>query len=598
MSFVKLSAPPFIYIKNEKSGYTNIDRSLFKIINFPIIKEVNYKTEKNVFDYPACLKITGKGYRTSKIREKEASLILDFKLTDGSRSNKSGFRICVAGKESEDINYLEKLNITQLYNKYNLVVATNKASFFKLNQVLKNKIKVIQCSEIENQLSNGHRRFVKICNIAINENGNILNIFDRLSVSEIDKQSYAIYQNLYSIWGLLKRRLIARKINVMYGNIIKPRLLSFWKSICHKFIPLNKKCIVFRTFQQEYCCNPKYICQELIKRNTNLRLVWIVNKKKVNIKTFPECVTLIQQNSFKAWYYLTCAKFLIDNNVRKAIPIKKPKQIQIQTWHGSLGIKKFTNVWSKETTQRANDDTDILLSNSDFESNVYRESVWKTTPILKIGHPRNDIFFNDSERAKIKQKIFEEYGISKEKKIILYAPTFRDQHLYGSKKQKSDLSMYLDNDALRRIQDTCQQTFNGEFVVLIRYHSHLLKLLDHINANEIIDVSNYPDIQELLLVTDVGITDYSSWIYDYLLVGRPGFIYASDRNEYLKERELYFPIDDTPFPFSSSIEELILAIKTFDKNSFEKRRQIFLQRANCVESGSASASIVNYMLGN
>lgn len=588
-----------IYIKNEKSGYTVLDKALFKFFGAKVVKEVKFEKEKDPFIYPASFNLAGKSFTSSIVKEKQASLIIDFKLNDKPLNNRQAIAICIPGDESEDINYIDTLSPNKLYRKYNLIIATNTNKFFRLNQIFKNKVKVIQCSNIASPDSAGHKRFIKICNIAANDPCNVFNLFYRMSVSPKDRNRYSIYQNLYGFLGYCRRGLFKQKLLSTYSDIIYPVIVDIWKHFCSSCLPIKNDCAVFRTFQQDYCCNPKYICNEFIKRKKIKNLIWVVSKEQLSSQNFPPEVTLVRQNSLKAWYYLTCSKYFFDNNVRKAIPYKKKGQIQVQTWHGSLGIKKFTSVWSDKTCNSANKDTDLLISNSQFETKVYRESVWKSTKILEIGHPRNDILLNNASLEAAKIKIAKFFNLKEESKIILYGPTFRDQHLYGSAKQKKDLSMYLCYEDLCKVKLACEEKFGGNFVVMVRYHNHLKKLLNNTenSSSDFIDASMYPDIQELIAASYVAITDYSSWIYDFILTGNPGFIFASDSKNYLKERELYFPIDSTPFPYCSSLEMLISNIQHFNKEEFAEEREKFLNKAGCIESGSAAAKIVDYLLG-
>lgn len=140
-----------------------------------------------------------------------------------------------------------------------------------------------------------------------------------------------------------------------------------------------------------------------------------------------------------------------------------------------------------------------------------------------------------------------------------------------------------------------EKRFSKKFVVLTRLHPHISKALELSNDSRVINAGSYPDIQELMIASFAGITDYSSWIYDFLLLRRPGFIFATDVQDYLSQRELYFPIDSTPFPFADTREKLYSNIVAFDEKKFITSVQHFLDQSGCMDDGSASERIANYI---
>ena len=108
----------------------------------------------------------------------------------------------------------------------------------------------------------------------------------------------------------------------------------------------------------------------------------------------------------------------------------------------------------------------------------------------------------------------------------------------------------------------------------------------------LIDVTKYPDIQELMLIADIGITDYSSWIYDYVLTRKPGFIFAEDIEEYNTERGFYYKLETTPFAIARNNEELFDCIMNFDLSIYQNKVDKFLSNKGCIEDGKASYRVV------
>lgn len=351
----------------------------------------------------------------------------------------------------------------------------------------------------------------------------------------------------------------------------------------------NKK-IVFMTFNNDYMCNQKYICEEILRQNLPLDLVWETTPAKIKSGQYPEGVRTVIRGSYESFKEAATAKVWVDNALCftwNPFP-KKKEQFYLQTWHGSLGLKRIgkeqvgNQRWSFAATL-AGKWTDLCVSNSSFETEVFRQTHWPKTPIQELGHARNDIFFADeTTKAKIKTQVCQFYDIPEDAKIALYAPTFRNA---------DDVDCYdLDHS---RFLNALEKKFGGNWVLLNRYHFKTKAARKkRIEDERILSATTYPDIQELMVAADVGITDYSSWICDFVLTGRPGFIYAPDLKEYDQERGFYYPLTETPFPIAESNQELEQKIMDFDHARYEAKRQEFLQARGCVEDGTAAKKIV------
>lgn len=312
-----------------------------------------------------------------------------------------------------------------------------------------------------------------------------------------------------------------------------------------------------------------------------------------------EHVHFIKTNTYEYFEAAATSKVLFTNSLLGdkfyPFPVRKD-QVVVETWHGSLGIKRFdpahynTNVTWPIAAARTGKLTTQIISNSSFEDGVFRETFWKETPILKYGHARNDIFFPQSEqvRSYLKQRFCKDNGLSEDTKFALYAPTFRDDHNFAV----YDLNAEQTLNALRK-------RFGGEWKLLLRYHDNDKGGEDKKNtvkSCDVIDVTKYPDMQSLLAFTDVGITDYSSWIYDYVLLRKPGFLFAMDRSKYDNERGFYFRLEDTPFPVSTDSDELEESILSFDEELFRKRVTEFLSDKGCMDDGDASVRIADQVM--
>ena len=371
---------------------------------------------------------------------------------------------------------------------------------------------------------------------------------------------------------------------------------EFWRKVILRTWPKRVKVqnnkIIFLNFTGNYDCNPKGIAEEIRRQGLDIEIVWgIFTGTKTTGDRFPKNVRTVQRRTYDFYKEIASSKIIVDNGVSTAdlYYFKKKDQYLIETWHGSLGIKKFGKGANEDwfwhyKAERESSMTDFIISNSDFEDKVYREQFWPNTPIWKFGHPRNDVLFSDENTKQIiRAKILEYFGLEEGKKICLYAPTFRDT---------SDLSQYkIDYDAL---SNALTERFGGEWIILTRFHNATKKYLkNYVYPENTINASGYPDIQELMLVADVGITDYSSWICEYVLTRKPGFTFATDVDDYVEhQRKLYFQLDELPFPTASSEEQLINNILKFDDKKYVNRCNKFISDCGSVDDGHASERVV------
>ena len=396
---------------------------------------------------------------------------------------------------------------------------------------------------------------------------------------------------------LLNQRFMRACINKGFSNAVIEKLDAWLKQksikrLCRTTKIENNK-VVFLTFSGNFDCNPKAIANEIIRQNLNINCYWGVYRPEQSISSeFPQGITTVVRDSYDCFKALASARVIIDNGVSLSYIgyKKKPTQVLIETWHGSLGIKKFGKTGNNDIFwhQKAEEEAkmiDYMISNSDFENSVYAQTEFKVAPnILKIGHPRNDILFCDERtRSEILSRIRKRYNISDDVKLCLYAPTFRDGN---------SLDQY--NLDYTRLKDILCGRFGGKWDIIVRFHNVTKNRFgENLKVNGAIDVSDYADIQEILACIDVGITDYSSWICEYMLRRKPGFIFATDASEYVNnERNLFFDLKELPFPVAENIETLEDNIRCFDEDTFKKNCEVFLKDKGSVDDGHASERAV------
>lgn len=357
-----------------------------------------------------------------------------------------------------------------------------------------------------------------------------------------------------------------------------------------RLLPIKENKVVFMSYYgRGYSDNPKYIAEEMMKQNLDMQYVWVVTDEKKN--DLPSNFVMTKLHSCSYIYHMSTAKIWIDN-ARKYYCVKKKGQIYIQTWHGGFGLKKI----EKDVEDRLDKDyikmakrdakqTDIMLSNSRTLTNLYRTSFWyENGEILEKGLPRNDRLFcyEEEEVGVIRKKI----GIPSEVKICLYAPTFR---------KGKNLDVY--NLDYERCIKNLEKYFGGKWIVLLRLHPNIFNLSNNMmyNREKIYNVSYYNDIQDLYIISDLAITDYSSIMFDFMLLRRPCFLYASDVNEYRKERDFFVSLDSLPFPLAQNNNELEKIIESFNENRYYKEINRFKEYHGFCDQGNASVAIVEWI---
>ena len=376
--------------------------------------------------------------------------------------------------------------------------------------------------------------------------------------------------------------------------------------------PIQAGKIVFDNYLgRGYGCNPKYVAQKLIERGADeYDIVWLVSRVHRAHSELPPQIRPVRHGSLRSYYEYATAQFWVSNYpkmlfVRNGLK-KRTGQVFIQTCHGSLGIKKIDGDVSAFTRDKAwlkaavagSEMTDWWISNSDFETGVYKSAFWGVTDekVLLYGHPRNDIFFDGQMMARARQKVDKAYGTSG-KKLALYAPTFRNETVRG----RSRIERRADTFGLGypELLAHLRGHFGGEWVVLVRLHPQIADMVQKIipSAASVIDVTDHMDMQELLAAADCLITDYSSCAFDFMLTRRPVFLYATDIQEYDTERGFYYPLEATPFPLAHDDAELQKNIDCFDEAAYRQGVEEFLKGKGCIEDGHASERVVELIKG-
>ena len=362
--------------------------------------------------------------------------------------------------------------------------------------------------------------------------------------------------------------------------------------------PVDTDKVLFTSFSDSISCNPKYIAQELHRQRPDLDIVWLLNEPSGQFDTerVPDGQRIVPLWSYKGMLEAGTARVLVENAQRfqlNAVPPKRKGQYYLNTWHGSLGIKKMKTVSEKvrKKAVRAAKTTDAVLTDSLFEEEVFSASIFPSVKMLRFGHPRNDIFFlSDDETAEICFRVREKIGLKSGERFALYAPTFREAEFFSA------------SGGLRFSEwaGALKDRFGGEWRIAVRLHPHDTKWLsDGLFSlpEDVMDLSLYDDVQELLLAADACITDYSSLIFDYLFKdGGAGFIFAPDKAAYDEARGFCYPMEETPFPIAETEDALCANIRGFDTEDYFGRKKVFYEKRGCMEDGKASKRTAEWII--
>lgn len=357
--------------------------------------------------------------------------------------------------------------------------------------------------------------------------------------------------------------------------------------------PIKKNRIIFTSFKgQQYACNPKYLYEFLYQKyGDSFEYIWCLNIP-IDVLKNNKKVIIVPYKSFLYIYYQLTAKVVVINHQNPVyIPLGK-QQLKINTWHGGGAYKKVGIATQSEVVRFEKykalyeiQDTDLFISSCSTFTKVMTESQCLSRNIyFESGMPRNDIFFKDY--TSISQKARNILEIPLNKKTVLFAPTFR-----GNINNKH-FDMVIDIDLCLQ---ALQKRFGGDWIFIFRGHGGLI-VNDLLNTGYIKDATLYGDMQELLCLADVLITDYSSSIWDYSLTGKPGFLFTPDLEEYIGERGFYTPIEKWSYKYAKTNKELEKNIIEFDAANHTQKVKQHLFELGSFETGNATKIVSDKIL--
>lgn len=387
--------------------------------------------------------------------------------------------------------------------------------------------------------------------------------------------------------------------------IAKRKMKAFLCSLAYyacRIFPIDREKIVMWTFEGGggYGCSPKYVAEELLKRNregrTNYKIVWLMNDTQ---KEFPKEVQKVKSTLWSRAYHLSTAGTWLANS-RTFYGAKKRKgQRYIQTWHATICIKPIGKYRGERFPKIAyliskydSDMIDAVLSGSDWCGHMYRDGLIYGGEIIKTGTPRCDVLFR--QREEMRRRMRAEYHLFRDVKIMLYAPTFRG----GSQSQNRSVSTEAVTVDFDRLIASLEKRFGGQWYLFLRLHPQLAAKMEGMKtgrvSDRLVDVSQRPDINEIIAASDAFLTDYSSAVFEANMIKLPGFIYADDLEEYVADRgDLFFDMYELPFPVALDNEGLMRNIEEFDEEEYGRKTDAFLDRMGIFEDGRASERVAD-----
>ncbi|HEY2949975.1 MAG TPA: bifunctional glycosyltransferase family 2 protein/CDP-glycerol:glycerophosphate glycerophosphotransferase [Micromonosporaceae bacterium] len=353
--------------------------------------------------------------------------------------------------------------------------------------------------------------------------------------------------------------------------------------------------VLFNSFTgRQYSDSPRAIHEELVARGIPLDHLWVVRDGQVAL---PESASPVRLSGAD-WYdaFATC-RYIVTNQHLPEWFRRREGQVVVQTWHGTplkriahdIADVRFADLTYLSRLDEEVPNWSLLLSPNRFSTPILRSAFRFDGEILESGYPRNDVLCRDT--SKVAKEVRERLALPADKKIVLYAPTWRDDEYYGPGRYK--ISLQLDVDRARR-------SLGADHVILVRAHPNVVDEIPQAGGGFVWDVSTYPDIADLLAAADILVTDYSSVMFDFASTGRPMLFFTYDLEHY-RDRLRGFYVDfeaEAPGPLLATSEEVVDAIRDIDAvvDRYREAYRTFAARACDLDDGHATARVVDRML--
>ncbi len=346
----------------------------------------------------------------------------------------------------------------------------------------------------------------------------------------------------------LKARIKGNKALFTVLNTVKHAqdpLYSGWMRLCHRLYGVDADKVFFSSYDGLlYNDNPRAVAEALHAIAPGAKLLFRLSGRGMDAPDIPDYITRVPRSGLGMMREMATSKVIVTNAGMKRWMKKFDDQYYIQTWHGDRGFKKVrldlepNNRYFLYESKRI----DLAVSGSRFGSDVYRSGFAVKGEILEVGYPRNDLLVRNP--PEVARRVRDALGIGEGVRVLMYAPTFRTE---------TSGSVQYASFSLERARETLEATTGQRWLCITRGH------IDSkgIHSDARMDVSAWPEATELLLITDLMITDYSSIGGDFMLLNRPVIYYQPDAGDYSAGRGLYFDPDQSPLIVAHSEAELL-----------------------------------------
>lgn len=366
-----------------------------------------------------------------------------------------------------------------------------------------------------------------------------------------------------------------------------------------KLLPADSNLVLFENARgRQYADGPRRIYEELSRTRPEMKKVWAYSGRLPDADANTKVVPRLSPAYF---YYLARARFWVNSQSFPHYIKRRSDGVFVQTWHGTPMKRMAFDVAEthrRDTAYLARaaagaDQWTLLVSPNSFTTKAIRSAYHYDGDAIEVGYPRNDLLHRH-DRDQIAARVRARLGIRPGQRIVLYAPTFRDDQ-----RRSGRFAFRLPFD-LERMHGA----LGTDTVLLLRMHflvGSRAEIPQALRAH-VRDVSPYPEIQELLLISDVLVTDYSSVFFDYASLRRPMLFFAYDLEAFRDNlRGFYFDYEDVvPGPIVRTEDELIGALRDpslAEPESSEKSEQ-FLERYCAHDDGRASERVVDHVFGS
>ena len=373
---------------------------------------------------------------------------------------------------------------------------------------------------------------------------------------------------------------------IRYAKKIAMRTLLTPVKLC----PVKKdRVLLVNGLSKKYAGSPRTVAEGLEEMYPGkFEIVMAVHDPSAYSHLTKRGIKVVKFNSPAYFFYsLTCKVFLTNSGGFSYLPIRK-KQYVINTWHGGGAYKKCgtdmyndSALFRKDLRLQGNHTSTFLSSCRRFTEEVSRAMLVPKEVFWEIGLPRNDMMIRGNEQ--LRREVREKIGLKEGEKLILFAPTYRkinDNYF----KDSVAISYGVDT---KRVCAAMEQRFGGKWRFAMRYHPCVVNRGDMEDMG-VMDLTDYEDMQELLLAADAMINDFSSSMWDFMMTGRPSFLFAVDLDHYVTTTEVYTPVAEWPFPQSVNNDELEKTILEFDEEKYAAACKRHYESLGGCETGKAT----------